>query len=163
MGLYLQHVPSSEKDLLKQLMNDYLGELYLSKQTKLCSKTVSEYKYFDNYWSDVHRHPFFIIKSSEVVGFTLIRKLDNVYNRSIHEVAEFYILPKHRNNGCGNKAVKELLLHYPGYWRIQVYDRNKIAFLFWKNVIEKHAVRKVTSKFEQKNDTCVWQWVFIDN
>jgi predicted acetyltransferase len=162
MSLCLQHVPSSEKDLLKQLMNDYLGGLYLSKETKLCSETVADYKYFDDYWSDVRRHPLFIIKSNEVVGFTLIRKLDNIYI-SIHEVAEFCILPKHRRNGYGNKAVEELLLNYPGYWRIQVYDRNKIAFLFWENIIENHAVRKVTSKFEQRNETCIWQWVFVDN
>ena len=142
MSESLESVAKNDKDVLAQFMDDYLGELIQYKEIKIGPGKTCEYKFFDWYWSESCRHPFFITNSIEIVGFALVRKLTGGDIDSF-ELSEFYILPKHRKHGYGKRAVTELFARFNGHWKLQVYSLNKNAQSFWRSCLNSHCIKEL--------------------
>jgi len=81
----LQKAIISDKELLKSLLKQYFDEL----------GNPHEYKYLDEYWIDINRHPYLIKIDNKVSGFVLVNEKDP---QSIPDyplgIAEFYVLKK---------------------------------------------------------------------
>lgn len=83
--------------------------MYLAEFTRFNNEDISkdgffEYPYFDVYWTEKDRHPYFIKKQDIIIGFCLV----NTYTEELksgYSIAEFYILPiiqktKFGKNSC---------------------------------------------------------------
>ena len=88
------------------------------------------YRWFDHYWRDEHRLPFFIEANGSVVGFCLIRVMDGGWN-----VAEFGVRPERRREGLGRAAVAAIASAAQNaeadHLRADAHDWNERALRFW--------------------------------
>jgi predicted acetyltransferase len=51
-----------------------------------------------------------------------------------HDVAEFFVVRKHRRSGVGIEAARQLICPRPGQWEIAVVRANAGALGFWRRV-----------------------------
>jgi len=118
-------------------------QMYLSEFAQFNGKDISdygiyEYPYFEAYWSDQSRHPYFIMHNNAIAGFCLV----NMHTTEIdsgYSMAEFYILPEYRRQGLGKKAALEVFGLYEFNWEIKELKTNTRAISFWRNTIQEIA------------------------
>lgn len=122
-------VAQEEKDVLAQLL-----ELYLYDLSELTAADVGPhgrygYRYLDDYWTESDRHPFLLRVDTRLAGLALVR------SGSPHDMAEFFVMRKHRRKGVGRRAALALFDMFPGEWRIRQLAANPAATAFWRSVI----------------------------
>jgi len=98
----------------------------------------SAYPWFDHYWQDKTRIPLLIRNDGHIAGFALLNAVGHTKAAVDRNMAEFFIVRKHRRSGVGSKAVDWIFRRYPGTWEVAVVRANTKAFAFWRNVIEHH-------------------------
>jgi predicted acetyltransferase len=91
------------------------------------------YPYFDGYWRDETRWPFWAVMDGAHIGFALVRFAPEL---NAMQMAEFFILPAHRRGGSGLNFARSLLARFPGPWKIRQILANKGATAFWRRVAE---------------------------
>jgi predicted acetyltransferase len=91
MHTRLRRVDPDERDSLRELLAAYLLEF---------DGQTTPYRYFDEYWSDPQRLPFFIEVDGKIAGFCLVRRRGLDWT-----LAEFTVIPESRRNGIGRLAV----------------------------------------------------------
>lgn len=128
-------VAIAEKPQLWTDLQDYIREMRAYDDDIECVDGVYHYKWFDHYWTDEPRWPFWAVVDGERAGFALLRREDS----GEMEVAEFYIRPRFRRGGIGLAFARGLLARYPGPWLISEYRSNTGAVHFWRRVIESYA------------------------
>ena len=89
------------------------------------------------YWSEPERRfPFLIRCGARVVGFALATRGSPVTDDpNVFDVAEFFILRRHRRAGVGRRAAVLLWNRLPGKWIVRVSEGNAGALQFWARVI----------------------------
>jgi len=73
-------------------------------------------------------------------GFALLDALSHSGQPVDRNMAEFFIVRKHRRGGVGTWAARTLFERYPGVWEAAVARRNLAALGFWRRAIEGHAL-----------------------
>ena len=98
----LARVNAEERQALRAQLSDYLEEFAEMEgvEVETADDGTPVYRWFDHYWRDEHRLPFFIEAAGTAVGFCLIRVIDDGWN-----VAEFAICRERRREGLGRAAV----------------------------------------------------------
>jgi ribosomal protein S18 acetylase RimI-like enzyme len=94
VGTLIRRATPDERDVLSQMLAAYLFEF--DGQTK-------PYRYFEAYWSQHDRVPFFIEADGEIAGFCLVRLRAGAWT-----IAEFTVVPESRRKGVGRRAVVAL-------------------------------------------------------
>jgi predicted acetyltransferase len=93
---------------------------------------VFPYQYFDAYWIEPVRWPFWIKADAEIAGFALVRICDD----GVYDMSEFYILPEYRRAGVGINAARAILARFPGRWTLSQFKENAPAIRFWRRVLD---------------------------
>ena len=71
-------VSYEEKDIMKEMLNNYLLELStFEANVKFDENGVPIYKWFNNYWTDYGRYPFFLLINNEIAGIAMVRLHEN--------------------------------------------------------------------------------------
>jgi predicted acetyltransferase len=130
-AVHIRPVTADEKPALWDMLQDYIGELSAYTGGKP-TDGLYPYEYFDPYWTDANRSPFWAAAGDQHIGFALVYREENGEMR----MAEFYIQPEYRRNGCGRDFARQLLLRFPGPWRIRQIALNRPAVTFWHRVLE---------------------------
>jgi predicted acetyltransferase len=101
-ALRLERVSFEQKPLLRSLLTEYLVEFDAMEGVERDRDAEGHlpYRRFDQYWTDPDRRPFGICLGDELVGFCLLRDTGVRWH-----VAEFYVVPAHRQKGVGAFAV----------------------------------------------------------
>jgi len=132
-------VNEDQKPILRQLI-----ELYEYDFSEFTSRDVNDfgvygYKYFDHYWTDKNRYPFFVMINKKYAGFVLINNhcylLNDDQGKSI---AEFFIMRKYRRKGIGREVAKKVFEMFKGNWEVLQHGNNDPSKKFWKSVIEEY-------------------------
>jgi predicted acetyltransferase len=72
----------------------------------------------------------------EIAGLVLIMKGSRISgDPQIWDVAEFFIVRRHRRRGIGAAAAAEVWRCLPGAWEVRVLEGNLPARAFWKSAI----------------------------
>ena len=104
------------------------------------------YPHLDSYWGDASRIPFIIRRSGRLAGFALVNSIGHSGLAVDHNMAEFFVMRKHRRSGVASAAVRAILSGYPGCWEIAVAERNLGAQAFWpRAVAETPGVRDLST------------------
>jgi predicted acetyltransferase len=92
------------------------------------------------YWSEPERRfPLLIRHGGEVGGFALItRGSPASENPDVFDIAEFFVIRRHRRSGVGRRAAFLLWNRFPGSWTVRVSEGNRTALPFWTGVIEQY-------------------------
>lgn len=69
------------------------------------------------------------------VGFALINAVAHSGPPVYRNMAEFFVLRRHRRAGLASAAVRAILTRWPGRWEIAVAGRNTGAHAFWPRAV----------------------------
>jgi predicted acetyltransferase len=87
------------------------------------------------YWTNPHWWALLIWSDGVLAGFTLVNNLTHSGEPADHNMAEFFILRKHRGRGFGRLAAEIVFSMRPGSWEVAVARKNVQALSFWRRTI----------------------------
>lgn len=96
------------------------------------------YPYLDSYWSEPGRVPLLLTAAGRLAGFCLLNQHHHGARPVDWNVAEFFVVRKHRRSGLGQAAAHQAFTSRPGVWEVAVARRNTGALAFWRRAIEAH-------------------------
>lgn len=92
----------------------------------------------DAYWNNPARIPLLMRVNGHLAGFALLNDHSHSGISADRNMAEFFIVRKHRRGGIGTAAAHIIFSRYPGQWEAAVARRNLGALGFWRNAIRRH-------------------------
>jgi predicted acetyltransferase len=93
-------------------------------------------KPLDAYWTDDGCHALFLHVDGRRAGFALLHEHSRLTGASgIFDMAEFFVLRKHRRRGVGRHAAFAIFDQFSGDWEIRQRPANVIATTFWRRTI----------------------------
>lgn len=145
----VQIVPKCKMEEMRKIFNDYFVELsQFDPDIKFDENGVPIYKWFNSYWEDKKRYPFYFVVDNKIAGFALVRELENLN----YEMAEFYVCPDYRNNGNSLWFALEIVKMFNGKMEISTRHTNPRAVKFWGKVANNF-------KFDTHTDDVWFYWV----
>lgn len=123
-----------------------LWELYAHDLSDVFSLELRSDARFGNpklplYWSEPDRRfPFLIRHGGHVAGFALVARTASVLDQStVFDVAEFFVVRRHRRSGVGREAAFALWDRFPGTWTVRVSTGNTGGCRFWAQAVARYA------------------------
>lgn len=92
----------------------------------------------DAYWRDPGHIPLLLRLDAHPVGFALVNASSHSGLPVDRNMAEFFIVRKHRRGGIGTAAAHAVFSRYPGQWETAVARRNTGALAFWRKAARQH-------------------------
>lgn len=124
----IQVVPLSRMEEMRKYLNEYLTELSeFDPDIKFDERGVPIYRWFDCYWDDKDRFPFYFIINNEIAGFAMIRELGNMF----YDIAEFYVCPEYRKDNNAIWFATEITNLFEGQFVFSTRFTNPRAIKFW--------------------------------
>jgi predicted acetyltransferase len=96
------------------------------------------YPLLDSYWWEKGRVPLLVRKDGKLAGFALLNGVGQSGLPVAHNMAEFFVVRKHRRSGVGSAALNAIFDRYKGVWEVAVVRANTNAFAFWERAIARH-------------------------
>jgi predicted acetyltransferase len=90
------------------------------------------------YWREATHVPLLLRLDGRLVGFALLNNASHTGGAADRNMAEFFVVRKHRRGGVGTAAAQTILSRYPGVWEIAVARRNTAALSFWRKAVTQH-------------------------
>lgn len=53
----------------------------------------------------------------------------------VNDMAEFFVMRKHRRVGVGREAARQVFAMFPGPWQVRQLQGNDAATAFWRSVV----------------------------
>ena len=138
MQLELVPVRAEEKEILRNLMEKYDYEFSQYDDRDVNMLGLYGYDYFDCYWTEDTRHPFFIKADGKLAGFVMVGNFMEFFPEAKHSMAEFFVLYKYRRCGVGTFAATEVFRRFPGLWELRCHPKNTTSVFFWDKVIREN-------------------------
>jgi predicted acetyltransferase len=134
----LQPATPADATLLSNLLELYMHDLSaVFPSIALGADGRFGYSRLPLYWSEPERRFAFIIRAGEqIAGFVLATRGSPVLpDPDVLDVAEFFVLRRHRRSGVGRRAALELWHRLPGKWTVRASEGNPDALAFWRGVV----------------------------
>jgi predicted acetyltransferase len=106
-----------------------------------------DYPGLDRYWKEPERSAWFIRVDGHLAGFALLSASSHSGERADHDMAEFFVVRKHRRGGVGFAAASQLICPRKGLWEIAVTRSNVGALAFWRRVAAEMAAGEVDERW----------------
>lgn len=92
----------------------------------------------DEYFGAADHHAFIIEVDGQVAGFVLVVARSRLSGAAgTHDLAEFFIMRRHRRQGVGLAAAAAAFARFPGRWEVRQRDENPTATAFWRRAIDR--------------------------
>ena len=139
----LELVNKKDKEKLRNINQKYLYEMTNYYSDQMDSNGNYQYGYFDLYFIEENRKPYFIYNDLDLVGFVFINNYSYFNEEVDYVIAEFTIFPMYRGNGYSKDAINVLFNMYKGNWEIKYHKKNKIAKKLWNDVTCKFNPKRI--------------------
>jgi predicted acetyltransferase len=96
------------------------------------------YQPLDLYWREADRVPLLFRTGGRPIGFALLNATSHSGLPVDRNMAEFFIVRKHRRGGAGTAAARAVFSRYPGIWEAAVARKNVGALAFWRRAVSGH-------------------------
>ena len=124
----IQIVPLSRMEEMRKYFYEYLIELSeFDPDIKFDDKGVPIYNWFDCYWDDKDRFPFYFLVDNKIAGLAMIRELGNM----LYDFAEFYVCPEFRKDNNAIWFATEITNLFEGQFVFSTRFTNPRAIKFW--------------------------------
>ena len=142
----LDSAAPQEADLLANLMQLYAHDLSGTFALDLGVDGRFAYAHLPPYWSEPwRRFPFLIRCGTRVAGFVLATRGSPASpDPDDYDIAEFFVLRRHRRFGVGRRAALLLWKRLAGRWIVRVSEGNAGGRRFWSTVITGYTGGAVT-------------------
>lgn len=136
----LEPATRADAALLSNLLELYIHDLSEVFALEVGPEGRFGYDKLPLYWSDHERRfPFLIRAGTRMAGFALVTRGSPVTDDpEALDVAEFFVLRRHRRSGVGRHAACLLWNRIPGRWIVRVSEGNRPALPFWQSVIREY-------------------------
>jgi predicted acetyltransferase len=134
-----ERVAEGEKHVLASLM-----QLYIHDFSEFWAGTAqgelgddgrfADYP-LDAYWREASRVPLLLRIEGHLIGFALLNAVGHGVGPLDRNMAEFFIVRKHRRGGVGTAAARQVFACFPGQWEVAVARKNVGALAFWRRAI----------------------------
>src|SRR6266850_6458804 len=126
--------------LLSNLLELYAHDLSETFALELGADGRFGYDTLPLYWSEPERRfPFLIRCGGRLVGFALVTRGSPASDDpDDFDVAEFFVVRRHRRSGVGRRAAFLLWNRFPVRWIIRVSEGNHGGLPFWASVIAEY-------------------------
>jgi predicted acetyltransferase len=133
----LEPVPQDQAPVLANLLELYIHDLSAIFPLEPDASGRFGYENLPRYWTEPEtRFPFFIMTGGRIVGFALAtRGSPATSDPTDFDVAEFFVLRRHRRSGIGREAAFALWRRFPGRWVVRVSQGNQAGLPFWLDVV----------------------------
>ena len=124
--------------LLSNLLELYIHDLSAAfPSVEMGSDGRFGYSKLALYWLEPDRRfPFLIRWDSRVVGFALVTRGSPASDDpNVFDVAEFFVIRRHRRSGVGRRAAMLLWNRLPGSWIVRASEGVPAAVIFWRSVV----------------------------
>ena len=108
----------------------------------------------DPYWRDQDHVPLLLRTGSQIIGFALLNRVTHTDRPVDRNMAEFFVLRKHRRSGAGTTAAQAIFTRYPGMWEAAIARRNVTGLSFWRRAIGEHPLAQHIAEIDLA--TPVW-------
>ena len=106
-----------------------------------------DYPGLERYWSEPARSGWLIRVDGHLAGFALLSASSHSGEPADHDMAEFFVVRKHRRGGVGFSAASQLISPRRGQWEIAVTRANLGALAFWRRVAAEMAEGEVDERW----------------
>jgi predicted acetyltransferase len=89
----------------------------------------------DDWWREPNHIPLLVKVGGELAGFSLLNAASHSGAPVDRNMAEFFIVRKHRRCGAGTVATRAIFARFPGRWETAVVRQNTGALAFWRHAI----------------------------
>lgn len=98
------------------------------------------YEKLPRYWSEPEsRFPFLIRAGARLAGFALVTRGSPVSDDpNDFDIAEFFVLRRHRHSGVGRRAAFLLWNRFVTRWIVRVSEGNPVGLRFWASVVDEY-------------------------
>jgi len=143
--LRLDRVRADERQTLANLLELYVHDLSAAFEVDIGPDGRFGYPKLDAYFNEpASRFAYLIRRGGDLLGFALVtRGSPAVDDPEVLDVAEYFVLRRHRRSGVGGAAVHRLLRMHPGRWVVRVSEANRGAHAFWQRTIDAFVGRPV--------------------
>jgi predicted acetyltransferase len=93
----------------------------------------------DEYWAFPNWTAMLVCCDQALAGFCLVNDRTHSGLTAHRNMAEFFILRKHRGRGVGQIAAEIIFSRQPGSWEVAVARKNVRAREFWRRTIKESA------------------------
>jgi predicted acetyltransferase len=122
----------------------HLSEFYMYDFSEMDPETeINDFGTFDygidRYWQEHHRFPFLVRVDGKLAGFALVKR--GAYlseDPDMMDMAEFFIMRRHRRRGVGSYVATYIFDLFPAKWEVRQIRTNPNALEFWRTVIDKY-------------------------
>jgi predicted acetyltransferase len=90
----------------------------------------------DQYWAQPEWTPMLICCDRMLAGFCLVNDRTHSGLTADRNMAEYFILRKHRGRGVSQAAAGIIFSRHPGLWEVAVARKNARAREFWRRAIK---------------------------
>jgi len=129
-----------DSGVLANLLELYAHDLSAAFALELAADGRFGYEKLPLYWSEPDRRfPFVIRCGTRIVGFALTtRGSPASEDPEDFDVAEFFVVRRHRRCGVGRRAAFLLWNRFPVRWIVRVSEGNHTGRKFWARVITEY-------------------------
>ena len=133
----LEAATQSDAGLLANLLELYSHDLSDVFALELGADGRFGYEKLPRYWSEPERRfPFLIRAGTRLAGFALVTRGSPVSDDpDDFDIAEFFVLRRHRHSGVGRRAAFLLWNRLAARWIVRVSEGNPEGLRFWASVI----------------------------
>ena len=105
----------------------------------------------EGYWTNPNWSAMLIWCDQVLAGFSLVNDQTHSELAANRNMAEFFILRKHRGRGVGRIAAEVIFSQHPGLWEVAVARRNVRAREFWQKTIRGSAKASNVQELDLQN------------
>jgi predicted acetyltransferase len=137
-GTRLVAASEANHTLLSNLLELYIHDLSaVFPKVQLGPDGRFGYPQLPLYWSEPEeRFAYLIEQDGTLAGFILVTRGSPVSSDpDVLDVAEFFVLRRHRGTGVGRRAAFLLWHQRPGTWTVRAAEANPGAVAFWSHVV----------------------------
>jgi predicted acetyltransferase len=126
--------------VLSNLLELYAHDLSEAFALELGADGRFGYEKLPLYWSEPERRfPFLIRRGTRVVGFAMVTRGSPASDDpDDFDVAEFFVVRRHRRSGVGRQAAFLLWDGFAVHWIVRVSEGNHSGRHFWASVIAEY-------------------------
>lgn len=150
----LVKITKSQKSILDNLLQIYLHDISLYFPIDFNSvKGRYEYDDISKYFKNSENQAYFLVDDDNIVGFTLIDKIDDS-----HVIQEFFIMNNYKRKGLGKKFVFKIFDSISSHWIIKVLPKSPVAEQFWKKTIKEYTNNKFNKLYIGRFNRAVYEF-----
>lgn len=136
MDVRIGLAPAEDKPRMLRLADAYAAEM-------AAHGTGDPTRYFDAYWQERGRWPYFIRHGDPIAGFVWVNTWSPSGRGTDFAIAEFYVAPEARGAHVGCDAAVATFRTHPGQWELSVLPTNAAALAFWPKAIAAAGARRI--------------------